>query len=295
MSFTFLLLRFYRKGKKVAFSCLFSLLVIEILAQTPPRAKVFEDIQQRIDSMRQAMLDMGASNLPEAPVISPKMQSYNSQPSAPPASSKDNFKAKTSTKSLTSKNENGIYFIPFVGISVNSDFNGAIPTTGLGPVDHKFEPNNGSSVGLRLGYTWKYFFLEERLSYLVSDIKERHSPDFSFSIERDLFGKINTLSFQQSLGFRIPITKDIRVSLGGGVGLSKQEITINISPTLPIPLPENKFDEWLLTYDAILGLEYQPFDHLLTGINYRWMRVEEMDHFEARDLHLLELSLGVLF
>ena len=294
MSFTFLLLRFYRKGKKVAFSCLFSLLVIEILAQTPPRAKVFEDIQQRIDSMRQAMLDMGASNLPEAPVISPKMQSYNSQPSAPPASSKDNFKAKTSTKSLTSKNENGIYFIPFVGISVNSDFNGALPFVSV-PVSHKFEPDNGSSVGLRLGYAWKYFFLEERLSYLVSDIKERHSPDFSFSIERDLFGKINTLSFQQSLGFRIPITKDIRVSLGGGVGLSKQEITINISPTLPIPLPENKFDEWLLTYDAILGLEYQPFDHLLTGINYRWMRVEEMDHFEARDLHLLELSLGVLF
>jgi len=295
MSLSFLLLRFSRKSKKVAFPYLFSLLAMELFAQTAPRAKVFEDIQHRIDSMRQAMLDMGASNLPEAPVISPKMQSYNSQLTAPSDPSQNNFKAKTPAKSLTSRNEKGIYFIPFVGISVNSDFNGAIPTTGLGPVNHKFEPDNGSSVGLRLGYTWKYFFLEERLSYLVSDIKERHSPDFSFSIERDLSGKINTLSFQQSLGCRIPITKDIRVSLSGGVGLSKQEITINISPTLPIPLPENKFDEWLLTYDAILGLEYQPFDHLLTGINYRWMRVEEMDHFEARDLHLLELSLGVLF
>ncbi len=294
MSSYLLLLRFYRKAKKVAFSGLFSLLVIELFAQTPPRAKVFEDIQQRIDSMKQAMLDLGASNLPEAPVISPKMQSYNSQPSAPPASSKDNFKAKTSTKSLTSKNENGIYFIPFLGISVNSDFNGALPLVS-GSVNHKFEPDNGSSVGLRLGYAWKYFFLEERLSYLASDIKKSSPPDFSFLINRDLSGKINSLSFQQSLGFRIPITKNISVSLGGGVGLSKQEITINISPALPIPLPENKFDEWLLTYDAILGLEYQPFDHLLTGINYRWMRVEEMDHFEARDLHLLELSLGVLF
>ncbi|MDC0921112.1 hypothetical protein OAQ11_01620 [Opitutales bacterium] len=38
-----------------------------------------------------------------------------------------------------------------------------------------------------------------------------------------------------------------------------------------------------------------PSEHFRVGLRYRWMKVEEMALFTARDLHLAELSLGYVF
>lgn len=38
-----------------------------------------------------------------------------------------------------------------------------------------------------------------------------------------------------------------------------------------------------------------PSEHFRVGLRYRWMKVEEMTLFTARDLHLAELSLGYVF
>jgi hypothetical protein len=261
-------------------------LTLNARADNAPKAQVLREIQNRIDSMKQAMRDMGAPNLSSTPsqILPPPSDSYQ-------YTETDNIETTTTTKEIKEAdfyetNDQGMYFIPFGGLLIPSDLEGSISNLNLESVALE----TGSSWGVRMGYAWKYFYLEERFSYCEAQIK-RQTPNSTFS-SITINGQTNSLNFHQSLGFRIPVSKNLRLNLGGGIGLAKQQIEIEFSPS---SVNSQDFDEWLLTYDAILGLEYQPFDHLLTGINYRWMRVEEMDHFEARDLHLLELSLGVLF
>jgi len=245
------------------------------------------------------MREMGASNLPDAPSPSLKNQGYRPRESSSPNIPVQKKPSKTAPQISFAPNETGFYFIPFGGFVFGDDIQGKDSSYPWDLINADVEV--GSNLGLRFGYTWKYFYLEERISHYRATIEKYIPPDIS---PTSVHGEIKSLNFQQSLGFRVPISENIRINLGGGVGLTKQKLAFNFTaqtnvtegPTTP---STNGFgnvpDEWLLTYDAILGLEYQPFDHLLTGINYRWMRVEEMDHFEARDLHLLELSLGVLF
>ena len=262
------------------------LLITKTYASNVPKSQVLREIQNRIDSMKQAMRDMGAPNLSPtpSPVLPTPSNSY--QYIEPYRTETTPATEETKEAIFNETNDQGMYFILFGGSFVHSDIEGSIASLALENVALEI----GSAWGIRAGYAWKYFYLEERFSYCEAQIK-RQTPNSTFS-SITINGQTNSLNFHQSLGFRIPVSKNLRLNLGGGIGLAKQQIEIAFSPS---SVNSQDFDEWLLTYDAILGLEYQPFDHLLTGINYRWMRVEEMDHFEARDLHLLELSLGVLF
>lgn len=234
------------------------------------------------------MREMGASNLPDAPSPSLKNQGYRPRESSSPNIPVQKKPSKIAPQISFASNETGFYFLPFCGFVLGDDIQGKDSSLPWHLINADVEV--GSNLGLRFGYTWKYFYLEERISHHRATI-EKHIPPVISPIS--VHGEMKSLNFQQSLGFRIPISENTRINLGAGVGLTKQKLAFHFNP--PLPGLGNVPDEWLLTYDAILGLEYQPFDHLLTGINYRWMRVEEMDHFEARDLHLLELSLGVLF
>ena len=54
-------------------------------------------------------------------------------------------------------------------------------------------------------------------------------------------------------------------------------------------------EQRVFAYQLFSGFNLYPSDHLLVGLRYRWLMMEEMDSFSDRDLHLLELSLGYIF
>jgi len=270
-------------------------LLFNLNLQGTAKTEVFLEIQNRIDSMKQAMRDMGAANIPETPPPSSYRTSLKS--TAPPSQQTIKFEEEALPPAPVS-NERGFYFIPFGGAMLTSDFKdikvsltSSQPSYMLDTVEFKV----GHSLGIRLGYSWKYFFLEERFSYLEADIKSQslNLGTTSSPIPAHFSGTSESLSFHQALGFRIPITEKLRINLGGGVGVSKQDIQYSIShPMLNLETNER---EWILSYDASLGLEYQPFAHFLTGINYRWIRIEGKEEIPAHEMHLIELSLGLLF
>ena len=149
--------------------------------------------------------------------------------------------------------------------------------------------NVGWSAGLRGGYQWDYFYLEERISFNRSSFKDTAitgGPPGQLIKNAEAKG----LSFHQSFGFKVPIGQSFALNLGAGVGMTKQEAKVVLSS-----IGEKTSDDWIFSYDALLGFEIQLNEDFLVGANYRWMHIDKLDEFSERDLHLLELSLGVKF
>ena len=163
------------------------------------------------------------------------------------------------------------------------------------PINSALDSETGSSYGLRIGYSWKYFYLEERIGFNSLEIKsENPLPNISSYFLR---GDLESLSFQQALGAKIPLSEKIFFNLGIGVGLSQKKFNYSLSSLAPdgSNIFSGSLKDWALSYDAIFGLEFYHFSHLMAGINYRWAKIEEIDHFSAHDLHLIEGSLGFIF
>ena len=244
--------------------------------------------------MKETMRAMGASQLPDAPPIKESTQSPISLRQKPiPISNDEIYFAQVDTENQENEqteSNRGLYLIPFYGFSIGY--------SGMGTInkpfffwDIDFESDTGSSYGLRVGYSWKYFYLEERVGFNSMEFKND-----SISGATSLSGELKSLSFQQALGAKIPLSKKIFFNLGIGVGMTQKESEYSIIHQEDSAVVDSdNLKDWALSYDAIFGLEFYPFSHLMAGINYRWSRIEEIDHFSAHDLHLIEGSLGFIF
>jgi opacity protein-like surface antigen len=174
----------------------------------------------------------------------------------------------------------GFYILPFIG--VHSPKNLEWRSVGG---DFQIEEESGFSSGLRLGYGQKYFFADFQLSYFYNELEnvDLGSTSISFS------GKAEGMGGHLSAGFNIPFSRSFNLALGAGLGGTHQDITFKL---MGIPVREEDF---LFSYQLFTGLEFYPTDHLRFGLRYRWLRVEDMDLFTDRDLHLAELALGYVF
>ena len=270
--------------------------------QAQSKSQALRLIQQRIESMKETMRVMGATKLPETPIPTPNsprdLPAYN-EPRAnfitepvPPAPSEIYYSQIDSESQIINSAEpnRGLYLVPFAGFSIGHD--GAVSLNTTAPNYEPLDSETGSSYGLRIGYSWKYFYVEERVSINSMDLNNEITTIGGVGRTS---GELKSLSFQQALGAKIPLSEKIFFNIGVGVGLSQRKLNYSLFAPDGSNFFSENFKDWALSYDAIFGLEFYHFSHLMAGINYRWAKIEEIDHFSAHDLHLIEGSLGFIF
>jgi len=171
----------------------------------------------------------------------------------------------------------GFYILPFVGIQSSTD----VEYRALGgPVEIGLK--NGLSTGLRLGYNWYDLFAEFQFSYQRNDLKSIN-PSFN------IVGGIEGLGVYLSSGGRINFNESFSGIAGIGVGGIRQELNLSWSG---YPIGDTDF---LFSSNVLLGLEFRPIDHLVLGLRYRWILIDNMDLFSKRYLSSFELTAGYLF
>jgi len=279
---------------------LISILVLGLVLASPDisslhanesgKARALQDIQQRVQDMRLRMQDLSGQELPKLQPLQVRNQVQSSPPVVHrnPTTEVANFSSfdkeaptEEYVEGVSSPLGQGFYFLPFAGFSLSKD----VEYRGfLDPVS--FKEKVGSTVGLRGGYQWQYFYLEERISFNRSRFKD--TPILGTAQATNI--AVKGISLHQALGFKIPLGYSLALNLGAGLGMAKQEIRFS-PPLLP---PESSAD-WVFSYDALFGFEILLNKDFLAGANYRWMHFDKLDKFSERDLHLLELSLGVKF
>ena len=96
----------------------------------------------------------------------------------------------------------GFYFLPFGGLAMVDDFDLGVNTS--------IESKKGYSLGASFGYRWKYFYLEERISYAQAQLERFHNAGTSTSVS----GEISNLSFQQAIGLNFNFNEWFGVQIG---------------------------------------------------------------------------------
>lgn len=172
----------------------------------------------------------------------------------------------------------GFYFLPFVGTQSSTDI---VWDTWANQVE--IDLNNGLSTGLRVGYNWYDLFAEFQFSYQKNDIKGINQNAVNIN------GEIDGLGFYLSSGGRINFNESISALVGIGVGGINQHLNFSLSG---IPFDQKKF---LFSSNVFLGVEYSPIDHLILGLRYRWVLIDDMNSFSKRYLNSVELTAGYLF
>lgn len=183
-------------------------------------------------------------------------------------------------KLVESTDRIGIYILPFVGLQRSQDFE----WKSFGG-DFEIEEKNGISWGVRVGYEWKYAFIDFQLNGFNNSLKEIDIgfPGIEFDGDSSGFGGL------LSGGVRYDLTRFLSLSLGGGFGFVEQELSMSI---MGIPVEDK---DLLFTYHFFTGLELRPFEHFLIGLRYRWSKVGHMEYFSSRQMHMAELSMGYVF
>jgi hypothetical protein len=264
--------------------CTFSLLLGNATwgEDTKSRDQLVESVHQRIRDLNLRMRAMGASDLPtvNTPNESPSFSEKNDFEEIEPKASKLNKNSKKKTSSLKKSSfepNTGFYFLPFGGLAMVDDFDLGVNTS--------IESKKGYSLGASFGYRWKYFYLEERISYAQAQLERFHNAGTSTSVS----GEISNLSFQQAIGLNFNFNEWSGVQIGLGGGITKSELSYSAG------VMSYEEDDWVFSYDGTIGIFFQPSGYFRGGINYRWLRTEDMDQFSGTDMHLIELALGLQF
>ena len=242
-----------------------------------------EDIATRLDELQYKAPDVGTTQ--EAPKITTPLPTIQIDPapkqstSAPVQTEKVPASVDSQTMDETSLEPRGIgfYFLPFIGIQTTND----LEWSSVGGV-FDIEESEGMSAGLRLGYDWRNFFADFQLSYFQNDMK-------SINIPLDFSGETEGLGVHISVGGRVHFNDYLAGVLGAGIGGVDQDVSFQLSG---IAVEESDF---LFSYQIFAGLELRPIDYLVIALRYRWMGVEEMEIFSARNHHLAELAVGYVF
>ena len=262
--------------------------ICSILAkEETSKGKLIQSIQQRVQDLNERMRKMGASDLPavNTPNESPSFSEKNTLDKLEPKSSKFNKNGKKKPSSLKKSSfepNTGFYFLPFGGLAMVDDFN--LEFAGF---NSTIETDDGFSLGTSVGYRWKYFYLEERISYLEAKIEK---TNLAGVLPIQPAGDISNLSFHQSIGLIYNFNKWLGIDLGLGLGVSSKEVNFTYGENFKF-----QEDDWVFSYDGTIGIFFQPSGYFRGGINYRWLKTEDLDQFSGTDMHLVELALGLQF
>ena len=230
--------------------------------------------QRRIQQLKAISVDFSIAEeaLPprkQKQILRPK--EYTEQDPLP-ASGVENLPKKEKMVGRVSKL--GIYVLPFYSIYQSNDFHLKSPFLG----NLEIEQGIGSSLGIRLGKRWRYFFIETDLNYFNEEMESL--------IGNPLRGETSTLSGIFSVGGHIPFGDKFSFLLGAGIGSAYQKVKFDFMG-LSIPDDSNQ-----LCYQLFTGMYINPMTNWLLGLRYRWIRLGEMDSYTDRQLHAFEISTG---
>ena len=242
-----------------------------------------EDIATRLDELQYKAPDVDTTQ--EAPKIKTPLPTIQIDP-APEQRTSTQVQIEKVSPGVDSQTVDGtsfkpmgigFYILPFIGIQTTND----LEWSSVGGV-FDIEESEGVSAGLRLGYDWRNFFADFQLSYFQNDMK-------SINIPLDFSGETEGMGIHISVGGRVHFNEYIAGVLGAGIGGLDQDISFQLAG---LAMEESDF---LFSCQIFAGLELRPIDYLVIGLRYRWMGVEEMEIFSARNHHLAELAVGYVF
>ena len=250
--------------------------------------QLIESIHQRVRDLNSRMRAMGGSTVTD--IETPYNSISNEQDKSYEKIGSESIPLNIKSKRAVSPEEippyepnTGFYFLPFAGTASINDVEYLPPNLMIS----KVRSNVGYSIGARFGYRWKYFYLEERFSYM--DAKLEHI-EFVGNTPQPISGEISSLSLQQAFGLNFDFNHWIGIQFGVGAGISQQEFFVSLSPNSSM-----QEEDWVFSYDGIIGLTFQPVGYFRGGINYRWLRTEGLGGFSSTDMHLIELCIGIQF
>ena len=171
----------------------------------------------------------------------------------------------------------GFYILPFAGLTSSHNLTWQSFAGGI-----EINEGIGTSSGLSIGYEKRNFFSDIQISYIHNRMKSMGIP-LSFS------GESNGLGIHLTGGSRIHFNHFFSYSLGGGIGGFSQEISFLLSGI------SVEKEDLVMSYQIFSGFQFRPTEFTSIGLRYRWLKIEEMNPFSDRGLHLLELSLGYFF
>ena len=193
----------------------------------------------------------------------------------------DRIKQAPAQKVFVPSNRKGFYILPGFASQYG---NGMEWKSALGE-DYRIDESLGFGMSGRFGYWWENFFTEFQVNFVKNDVQK---IDFD-SLPIRSNGEADQLSLSVNLGSKINLTENFFLGLGGGVGLTSQDIDIKVS--------DLKIDEHDTVFSPLLfvDFDYFPSDTFFLNWRYRYSYISEMKNFTSRNLHLLESSFGWIF
>ena len=193
----------------------------------------------------------------------------------------DRIKQAPAQKVFVPSNRKGFYILPGFASQYG---NGMEWKSALGE-DYRIDESLGFGMSGRFGHWWENFFTEFQVNFVKNDVQK---IDFD-SLPIRSNGEADQLSLSINLGSKINLTENFFLGLGGGVGLTSQDIDIKVS--------DLKIDEHDTVFSPLLfvDFDYFPSDTFFLNWRYRYSYISKMKNFTSRNLHLLESSFGWIF
>ena len=172
----------------------------------------------------------------------------------------------------------GFYILPFAGLQSSNYLKFNTVLGGELDIDEKI----GFNTGVRIGYNFKNLFTDLQLSHFRNSFKENSG---SFLVNGESTGAGIHISF----GGRFDLNHYSSFYLGGGVGGVDHDVSLHLLGNY-VSDTNFAFSSQLFT-----GFEFRPSEYVVLGARYRWSRLEGTGLFSAKQLHLLDFSLGHIF
>jgi len=181
-----------------------------------------------------------------------------------------------------SRSFEGVYFIPFLGLSIPGELSWKTP---LGQ-EYEIDQNSGFSFGADVGYQWKYIYSSFGALFNRSSLNAIQTGGPKITYE----GTENLLNMDFNLGARFQINHFTTFNLGIGLGGCFQQFSSTFAKVL-----EHQDYDYLGTYNFHTSLGFQPGDHWYMGLGYKLLRSSEMEFYTARNLHIFQFFGTYLF
>jgi hypothetical protein len=176
------------------------------------------------------------------------------------------------------------YVLPFVSLAKPSkmEWSFASTTTSL-------REEAGWGGGLRFGYDFGNAFIELQGMSYRNRFSGQIAPGVGL-IPLPVSGDVSGLGFTANVGGRVFVSDKIHLLVGGGLGVVRQSVQLNITV---FTIPEE--ESWELSYQLFFGGGYVFNEHIELQLLYRWYTTHEMSSFSRRSMHLGEIALGYVF
>lgn len=188
-----------------------------------------------------------------------------------------------------------LYFLADVGVAIPQDANLkniASTTTSTGLSGAKLSLNPGVRFDLGLGYNVTDWFAVEVESGLiwngVDKVEGNITDTTSGFIGANLplaggSGNIYNIPILFNGQFRVPVGKDLKVVLGGGIGAIWSDASVSgvNTPLVPGLTASVNGSSWAFAYQANAGVEWSLSTNLALGVRYAFLGTTELNYGPA--------------